>query len=65
VSAPAADPRTAESLPGTACVGCGTPDAEHLGELRSTRVAEGIVSAARVRRCTPCQQIHRAARAVR
>lgn len=65
MSVPAADPRTVEPPSGTACVGCGQPDAEHLGELRSTRVAEGIVSAARVRRCTPCQQLHRSAGASR
>ncbi|MBB4926304.1 hypothetical protein [Kitasatospora kifunensis] len=38
-----------------ACIDCGGEDAPHLGENRTTRVANGVVRDERVRRCTPCQ----------
>ncbi|WP_327066919.1 hypothetical protein [Kitasatospora sp. NBC_01302] len=37
------------------CIGCGTQKAPHLGELQTTRVADGVVRDERVRRCTDCQ----------
>lgn len=36
------------------CIGCGTQKAPHLGEIRTTRVADGVVRDERVQRCTPC-----------
>ncbi|MCX4750880.1 hypothetical protein OG455_41100 [Kitasatospora sp. NBC_01287] len=37
------------------CINCGSPDAPHRGEIRTTRVADGVVRDQRVHRCTPCQ----------
>lgn len=43
----------------TGCTTCGTPDAPHLGEMRTTQAGEGVTRSERARRCTPCQQRHR------
>jgi hypothetical protein len=42
------------------CSDCGAEDAPHLGELRTTRVADGVVRDARVYRCTGCLAKRRA-----
>ncbi|GAB2695731.1 hypothetical protein [Kitasatospora kifunensis] len=39
----------------TPCADCGAKDAPHLGETKTTRIADGVVRDERVRRCTPCQ----------
>lgn len=39
---------------------CGAPDAPHRGELRTTRVAPGVVRDERVWRCANCQRRHHA-----
>lgn len=47
--------------PGTGpCSDCGTPIAPHRGELRTTRVAPGVVRDERVCRCTDCHRRHQA-----
>jgi hypothetical protein len=46
-------PDTREDQAG--CINCGAPDAPHLGETRTIRVADGVVRDDRTHRCTPCQ----------
>jgi hypothetical protein len=43
----------------TSCIECGAEDAPHLGENRTTRVADGVVRDERVHRCDSCQAAHR------